>query len=94
MATAASADALPRRRAPGAAGHDALTPLQRHCMVAAIAVAHGAAGWGLLQVSAVREAVADVAPMFVSLIAPPLPVPPAPAPPPPTRRRCRARRGR
>ena len=66
------------------AAHDALTPTQRHCVVAAIVAVHSAAGWGLLQVSAVREAVIEAAPMFVALLAPPLPEPPAPAPPPPT----------
>ncbi|KNZ33396.1 MAG: hypothetical protein AD742_06885 [Methylibium sp. NZG] len=58
--------------------------MQRQCLVAAILVAHGAAGWGLMQVREVREAVALAAPMFVNLIDPPAPVPPPPpAPPPP-----------
>ena len=34
-------------------------------MVAGILAAHVAAGWGLLQVSAVREALLQAAPMFV-----------------------------
>ncbi len=54
-------------------------------MVAAIVALHGAAAWGLLQVDAVRSAVADAAPLFVDLIAPASPEPPpepAPAPPP------------
>jgi periplasmic protein TonB len=66
---------------PPAATADALTPLQRRFMVAAILAAHGAAGWGLMQVREVREAVALAAPMFVDLIAPP--APPLPPPPPP-----------
>ena len=51
--------------------HDGLTPTQRHAVVAAMLAAHVAAFWGLLQIREVRKAVADVAPMFVSLIAPP-----------------------
>ena len=67
---------------PGTRG-DALTPTQRRAMVGLIVALHGAAGWGLLQVSPVRDAVAEVAPMFVSLVAPPAPPPPPVAPPPP-----------
>jgi protein TonB len=67
---------LPRR----GERHDGLTPTQRQAMVAAIVAAHVAGIWGLLQIREVREAVADVAPMFVSLIAP---EPPKPLPPPP-----------
>ncbi len=53
-------------------------------MVAAILALHGAAVWGLLQVDAVRSAVADAAPLFVDLIAPPAHErPPEPAAPPP-----------
>lgn len=51
-------------------------------MVGAILAAHAAAVWGLLQIREVRDAVADVAPLFVSLIAPPAPPRPEPAPPP------------
>lgn len=68
---------------PPTATVDALTPLQRRFMVAAILAAHGAAGWGLLQVREVRDAVALAAPMFVDLIAPPAPPEPVPPPPPP-----------
>ena len=64
---------LPRR----GERHDGLTATQRHAVVAAI--------WGLLQIREVREAVADVAPMFVSLIAPPEPPKPLSPPPPPVR---------
>jgi periplasmic protein TonB len=71
------------RSRPPAAAADALTP-QRRCLVAAILAAHGAAGWGLMQVREVREAVALAAPLFVDLIAPLAPpLPPAPPPPPP-----------
>ncbi len=66
--------------------HD-LAPAQRHALVAAILALHGAAAWGLLQLDAVRSAVADAAPLFVDLIAPaapePLPEPAAPPPPAP-----------
>ena len=55
-------------------------------MVGAVLAAHVVGGWALLQVREVREAVADVAPMFVSLVAspaPPEPVKIEPPPPPP-----------
>lgn len=81
-AAAASAPALRLPRPPAAAA-DGLSPLQRRFMVAAILAAHGAAGWGLMQVREVRDAVALAAPMFVDLIAPPAPPVPAPPPPPP-----------
>jgi len=70
---------------PSGAAYDRLTPLQRRAMVGAIVAAHGAAIWALLQVREVRDAVADVAPIFVSLVAPaPAPAPKiAPPPPPP-----------
>ena len=75
----------PHVRRPPAPRADGLTPVQRNLMVAGIVAAHVGAGWGLMQVQQVREAVADVAPMFVDLItpAPPPPVPPPPPPPPP-----------
>jgi protein TonB len=69
---------LPRR----GERHDGLTSVQRYAVVAAMLAAHFAAIWGLLQIREVREAVADVAPMFVSLIAPPAPPKPLPPPPP------------
>jgi protein TonB len=53
-------------------------------MVGAIAGAHVAAFWALLQVREVRDAVADVAPVFVSLVAPATPAKIAPPPPSPT----------
>ncbi len=53
-------------------------------MIAAVVALHVAGAWGLMQVSAVREAMRQAAPMFVNLIAPPappeIPVPPAPQP--------------
>src|SRR6187402_3376650 len=79
---------LPGRtfRLPEGATYDRLTPLQRRAMVGAIVAAHVAAIWALLQVREVRDAVADVAPIFVSLVAPATPprITPPPPPPPPT----------
>jgi len=73
---------------PSGAAYDRLTPLQRRAMVGAIVAAHGAAIWALLQVREVRDAVADVAPIFVSLVAPAAPpkITPPPPPAPPVRR--------
>ncbi|MFT3663707.1 energy transducer TonB [Piscinibacter sp.] len=63
---------------------DELPPAQRRIAVLAILALHGAAAWGLMQVDAVRNAVAEAAPLFVDLIAPPAPErPPEPPPPPP-----------
>jgi protein TonB len=50
-----------------------------------VVAAHLAAGWGLLQVDAVRQAVGEMAPLMVEMIAPPAPPvvlrpPPPPAP--------------
>lgn len=53
----------------------------RRGLVGAVFAAHLAAGWGLMQVSSVRAALADVAPMAVDFIAPDVP-PPPPVPPP------------
>jgi periplasmic protein TonB len=71
---------LPRR----GARRDALSPAQRHAMVGAIVALHALAVWSLMQIREVRDAVADVAPMFVSLVAPepPKALPPPPPPPP------------
>ena len=73
---------LPRR----GESRDDLAPWQRRAMVGAILVAHGAAVWGLMQVREVREAIAEAAPMFVSLIAAEKPPQPEPPPPPPVPR--------
>lgn len=51
-------------------------------MVGVIVALHAALGHGLMQVREVREAVAEVAPIFVSMVAPEnLPAPPQPVPP-------------
>ena len=63
---------------------DGLSPNQRRTAVGAIVAVHIVAAWGLMQVKEVRDAVAQAAPIFVDMIAPPAPpappVPPAPAP--------------
>jgi len=56
-----------------------LTPGQQRAIVAATVATHVAAGWGLLQIDAVRQVVAEAVPIFVSFDQPP----PAPTPPPP-----------
>src|SRR5689334_4851470 len=74
------------RLAAPVAFHDGLSAGQRRAMVGAVLAAHVVGGWALLQIREVREAVADVAPMFVSLVAPPAPPEPVriePPPPPP-----------
>ena len=48
-----------------------------------VAGAHLLALWALLQVDSVRDAVREVAPMVVDLIAPPAPAPQTPPPPAP-----------
>lgn len=68
-------------RRPGARSHDGLGTGPRRVVIGAIAVGHVAAIWGVLQVPAVREAVNEVAPMFVELVAPPKPAPEPPPPP-------------
>lgn len=73
---------LPLPNAP----HDGLAPAQRNTMIVVILGLHAAAVWGLLQVREVRAAAAEMAPMFVSLIAPEAPAPVVPPPPPPTPR--------
>jgi len=52
-----------------------LNPAQRHLVVLGILALHGVAFWALLQVDAVRQAVQQVAPIFVSLITPAEPLP-------------------
>jgi periplasmic protein TonB len=59
-----------------------LAPAARRTLVAGVLAAHVAGAWALLQIDAVREQMAEVAPIFVDFIAPPPPPPPS-APPPP-----------
>lgn len=73
---------LTGRRGPVA--EDGLSPGATRAVVLVIVALHAAAGWGLLQVQAVRDTLAAAAPMFVDLLAAPRPEPqPAPPPPPP-----------
>ena len=65
----------------GGASPDALGPGARRVLVGSMLGAHLLAGWALLQVPAVREAAAEMAPMMVDLIAP-TPEAPKPSPPP------------
>ena len=76
----------PLHLASPVAFHDGLGPAQRRVMVGAVLAAHVVAVWALLQIREVRDAVAEAAPMFVNLIAPPTPPEPVriePPPPPP-----------
>lgn len=57
-------------------------PHARRWLSVGMLFAHVAAGWGLMQIEGVRQAVTETAPMMVSWIAPPEPLPPAPPPPP------------
>ena len=63
----------------------AFTPTQRTGLVVLIVAVHIGLGWGLLQLEAVRETVADVAPLFVDWLAPRVETPPLVPPPPPPR---------
>lgn len=69
---------------PPAAGD--LSPTARRTLTAAVLAAHVAGAWALLQVDAVRAAVAQAAPLMVDLIAPAPEVLPPPPPPPPAPR--------
>jgi protein TonB len=67
-----------------AAPADVLGPNARRGLALGMLAAHLAAGWALLQIEPVRQALGTVAPIVVDLLAPPAPeVPPAPPPPPP-----------
>jgi periplasmic protein TonB len=76
---------VPRAHRLPAAPADDLPPAHKRVVVAAILALHGALAWGLLQLTPVREALAEAAPMFVDLLAPPAPEPPPEPPPPPPR---------
>ncbi|HSI57377.1 MAG TPA: energy transducer TonB [Ideonella sp.] len=65
---------------------DELPPAARRALTAGVLAAHVIGLWGLMQIDSVRNAVGEVAPMVVDMIAPPPPLPPpppAPKPPPP-----------
>lgn len=74
--TASAAIALPAAR-------DELGPAGRRWLTGGVLLAHLAGGYALLQVDAVRQAVIEVAPIMVDMIAPPEPAKPLPTPPPP-----------
>lgn len=82
-APAAPARALPLPPPPPARG-DELGPLGRRVLVGSVVAAHLVGCWALMQVDAVREAVAQAMPvLMVDLVAPAEPPPPPPPPPPP-----------
>ena len=60
--------------------HDGLGPGARRTVVLGIVALHGVGVYEALQVPAVRQALSEASPMFVSLVAPPQPVPLAPPP--------------
>jgi len=63
---------------------EAPQPPWRHApMIAAVLAAHVGAGWALMQVDSVRQAMHEVAPLMIDMIAPPPPPKPLPPPPPP-----------
>jgi protein TonB len=62
---------------------DTLSAAQRRGLVVGMLGVHLAAAWALLQLEPVRQAVGEIAPVFVDWVAPPTEVPPAPPPPPP-----------
>lgn len=65
--------------------YDRGSPTANRVLVAGVLGAHLLGAWGLLQVQSVRQAVHEVAPLMVNLMAAPSPPPPpaSPAPPPP-----------
>lgn len=74
---------MPMRPAmPPSSGDDGLGLGARRAVVLGIVALHGAGVYAALQVPAVRQALAEASPMFISLVAPAQPVPPAPPPPP------------
>lgn len=75
--------APPRNRSLLADHYDATPPFARRALVAGVLGAHVLGAWALLQVDSVRQAVGEVAPLMVDLIAPPTPPAPPPPPPPP-----------
>lgn len=61
---------------------EVLSAGQRRALVVGMLGAHVVAGWALLQLEPVRQAMGELAPVFVDWVAPPTEVPPAPLPPP------------
>lgn len=81
MSSVASAPPLRSGSVPSQR-HDGLGPGARRAVVLGIVALHGVGVYAALQVPAVRQALAEVSPMFVLLVALPQPAPPAPPPPP------------
>jgi len=75
--SAARAEHAPIRLGAPIDFHDGLGAGQRRMMVGAVLAAHVVGVWALLQIREVRDAVAEAAPMFVRLVAPPSPPEPA-----------------
>lgn len=75
------------RPPPSLQPDDVLGAGQRGALVAGMLAAHVAAGWALLQLEPVRQAVGELAPVFVDWVAPPAEIPPAPPPPRPLPKR-------
>lgn len=71
-----------RSAGPPSQRHDGLGLGARRAVVLGIAALHGVGVYAALQVPAVRRALAEASPMFVSLVAPTSPAPTAPPPPP------------
>jgi protein TonB len=53
---------------------------QLNAVIIGVVALHILAGWGLLQIKAVRDAVAAAAPMMFEMVREPAPIPPAPPP--------------
>lgn len=70
------------RPPPSLQPDDVLGAGQRRALVVGMLAAHVAAGWALLQLEPVRQAVGELAPVFVDWVAPPAEISPAPPPPP------------
>lgn len=84
MTASASDTLVPAVPWHGAApSHEVLGPGARRVLVGAMLGAHLLAGWALLQVPAVRQVAAELAPIMVDLIAPVPQAPPKPPPPAP-----------
>lgn len=72
----------PKQAIPSLQADEVLSAGQRRALVVGMLGAHVAAGWALLQLEPVRQAVGEIAPVFVDWVAPPTEIPPAPPPPP------------
>jgi protein TonB len=73
----------------GAGARSGVETAQRAASIAVVVAAHAGLGWALLQVDAVRSAVADALPIFVSQVVEEKAKPPELPPPPPRPRQVR-----